>query len=43
MEDFPGGRLPNCTDADEALAKARDEIKRRYGKIVRAHPPKAVA
>jgi len=43
MENLPGGRVPNCAGADEALAKAREEIERLYGKITRAHPPKVVA
>jgi hypothetical protein len=41
MEDIPGGRIPNSADVDTALAKARAEIERLYGKIIRAHAPKA--
>jgi hypothetical protein len=40
MEDIPGGKIPNCADVDTALAKARGEIEKRYGKIIRAHAPK---
>jgi hypothetical protein len=38
MEDIPGGRVPNCANADEAFRKACKEIEDQYGKIVQVHP-----